>query len=111
MVVAVDPFPAVVLSFQLLCLVVGVGCHFCINPAFAWSFLAVASWLLWSLCLVVVVHCLSWLMFPAIVSSFPMVASWLLHCCVLQLCLVVLVATIVMDAFVAVVLIIVGCCG
>jgi len=107
-------------------------------PAVVSLFPAVALWLLQrSLCLVVVVGCHGWLSFPAVSSSFPRLHGrfpWLRHgCCshcVLRLWLVVTfalfpavvllfpmvvvaVATIVMDVFMAVALavVVVGCCG
>ncbi len=64
----------------------------------ALSFPAVASWLLPSLCLAIVVGCRGWLLFPMVVSSFPALHGRFLRLrhgccggCVLRLWLVVVV--------------------
>jgi len=94
-------FPTFASSSPCICMVISCGC------------IIVASWLLQPLCIAVavVLGCCGWSSFPIVASSFPTVVSWLLHsCCILQLWFVVVVATIFMHAFGAVVLIVVGCC-
>ncbi len=91
-----------------------VGCHgWLLFPVVAWSSPAVASWLLRSLCLAVAVGCHGWWLFPAVLSSLPMVVSWLLQLFHLAVVVGCHGCTIVMDAFVAValVVVVVGCCG